>query len=124
MSLFRIIYCSESAGLDKNDIDRILETSERNNSGVSVTGMLLFDAGSFLQLLEGSRAHVTETFCRISSDPRHKNIELISANTVPSRMFGDWSMNYISITGEAGRLLQKYQVDKTFDPHVLFERAV
>ena len=89
MSLFRIIYCSESSGLDKHDVDRILETSDRNNAAVSVTGMLLFNAGNFLQLLEGNRAHVTETFCRIASDPRHKNIELISANAVPFRIFGD-----------------------------------
>ncbi|PUB16435.1 BLUF domain-containing protein [Yoonia sediminilitoris] len=123
MSLYRIVYCSESTGLDKHDIDQILETSDRNNSGVSVTGMLLFNAGFFLQLLEGKRAEISRTFSRIAGDTRHKNVELISAAPTTYRLFGSWSMNYVSITGNAGRLLKKYQVDASFNPYSLTDKG-
>lgn len=123
MSIQRIIYCSSAKGLDQEDIEAILESSERNNSANSVTGMLLFNAGCFMQLLEGSRDKVTSTFCRIANDPRHSGVELLSCKAVNSRLFGEWNMSYVSLTGDVGSLLRKYQSSGDFQPSELTDAA-
>ena len=32
-------------------------------------------------------------------------------------------MNYVSVAGQAGKLLKKYQVDATFNPNAMSEKA-
>ena len=45
----------------------ILSASQRNNSRDGITGFLIFDKTWFVQILEGERAQVTETYTRIAT---------------------------------------------------------
>jgi hypothetical protein len=123
MALYRVIYCSEACGLEKQDVESILEASNRNNAASVISGMLLFNSGYFLQLLEGSRANVSDTFLRIARDKRHKNVELILGNTVSKRIFHEWNMNYVSITGDVGQTLRKHHISDAFNPYTLSQKA-
>lgn len=53
------------------NLREIVSASQRNNSRDGVTGFLIFDKTWFVQILEGDKAQVTETYTRIARDTRH-----------------------------------------------------
>ena len=52
----------------------------------------MFNRDYFGQLLEGDRSAVSELFCRIARDPRHRSIVIMEATVVQQRVFERWSM--------------------------------
>ncbi len=119
MALYRLIYVSQAVtGLEYPDLVDILEKSERNNKSAGVTGMLSFGDSMFLQLLEGSRRVVSQTYNRILLDKRHFNAELIDFSEIDHRDFGLWSMRAVQIGNqpEIRELILKYSSSSTFSP--------
>lgn len=97
--LIHLIYASKAAvDFSDRDIVELLSKSRKNNHSLGLTGMLLFDNGSFLQVLEGVEESVNTLFKEISRDKRHANIVKIITETIPERHFNDWSMGYASIS--------------------------
>lgn len=89
----QILYISSSKPRGvKADVAKILEQSRHNNAIDGVTGLLWTDGIRFLQVLEGPAESVATTYARISADPRHQAIVMLSDKTVEEREFGDWSM--------------------------------
>ena len=97
MPLSRLIYISENQ-LDRTngsvlkELSAILSASNRNNRRAGLTGALVFDDMWFLQILEGERRNVWETFNRISEDERHSRVLLVEKRDVSERVFGNWWM--------------------------------
>jgi hypothetical protein len=96
LSMYRLIYKSVAcAPLSETDLKKLLMGSRLRNAEAGLTGMLIYDRGTFLQMLEGDMAPVFKTFARIERDPRHKDIcVLLRDPDVAERAFGDWSMGY------------------------------
>lgn len=96
MALIQCIYCS--AASDKNfspdELGEILATSRVNNAALDVTGILLFEKGSFFQVLEGEADTVDELYQKLLGDSRHNNVTMIISEPIKERTFGDWSMGY------------------------------
>lgn len=92
MSLTRLIYFSEYDRSKGLDIDELLFISRRKNRAANVTGFLFFDGAYFVQALEGARVDVSNTYHRIVSDERHRNLILITCFEIRSRLFAGWSM--------------------------------
>lgn len=80
-------------------LDRIRHASARHNARLDVTGLLLYSAGSFLQLIEGEERAVINIFNRIERDPRHSDITVVDWQFIVDRQFGQWRM----ATRELGR---------------------
>ena len=103
MSVFQIVYISfstpsfdqhgETACMD------ILTTARKFNSENNITGMLLYKAGVFLQLLEGDKKDVLSLFGRIATDPRHESISTLLTQVSNERIFEHWSMGYGELDG-------------------------
>ena len=98
--LYRLVYTSRNlvdGGEEeqKAAIAGLLAVSKRNNARVGVTGALLFNGGSFAQVLEGSRAAVEATFERIQRDPRHSDVSVLQCEPVAARGFPNWSMGFV-----------------------------
>lgn len=97
--LTHIIYTSTAATeFDPAALDGILQRARRTNAERSVTGMLLYTAGSFFQVLEGEEATLAEMFARIAADPRHRGVTKIIEEPIAQRAFGDWTMGYLEVT--------------------------
>ena len=100
MSVYNLVY-SSMAELDASKtsdiamIDEILATARERNTKVDVTGALLFTEGRFVQTLEGNRDAVRETYLRIAEDPRHSQVEILSAQFSDRRRFKQWSMAFV-----------------------------
>lgn len=98
MSLIHCIYASRAAaGFQESDIPALLERARTKNSGLGITGMLLFIEGSFFQVLEGDAAAVDGIYTTISADPRHAQITEIIREPLARRSFADWSMGFAAL---------------------------
>jgi len=96
--LYSLIYksrCTSAADLDL--VNSILDKSTRNNSANGVTGVLIATKTNFLQVLEGEFEVLNAVFERISRDPRHDKIQLISFREIEERRFKQWAMHGIGL---------------------------
>jgi len=121
--LIRLTYCStatfaesnQSAGIEK-EVARILMQSRRNNPKRELGGVLHYGNGYFFQTLEGQRDNVNERYEKIVTDPRHRDVELLSVQRVSDRLFPDWSMKYVAVESQIREMLEKNGM-KEFQPY-------
>ena len=117
MELVQLVYASSYAkDLALEDMREIARTSQRNNSKVGITGMLLFGDRQFLQCLEGGRSVVTKTFVRIAADERHTQVVLIEIVPIVERQFGAWSMAHQQVAKLDPEMIARYTPNGCFDP--------
>ncbi len=81
-SLGRILYFSRCAGsLDTNpgseSLQALTRTCKRANEFGLISSIVVQDGGWFLQLLEGERGILSQTFQRISKDKRHQEVLIV-----------------------------------------------
>ena len=119
--LIQLTYASRSARVlgpgDVKDIKDIIQSSNRNNGRLGVTGALCLSNGIFLQQLEGDRKIVNELYHRILLDARHKDPAILDFGEIASRRFGAWSMGLMSSNAENRQLFLKYSSSADFDPY-------
>ncbi|MBS0643071.1 MAG: BLUF domain-containing protein [Acetobacteraceae bacterium] len=91
--LYRLVYCSRNGGTSSENLAReveaILEPARRRNEGAGLTGALLASASGFAQVLEGPREAIDQAFQRISADPRHADVSVLTFAPAPRRLFPD-----------------------------------
>ena len=125
-TLHRLIYSSLhrlAPGDEDDQLAAIVRSSIANNRAVSITGLLLFHKGYFVQALEGPAEAVLTTFGRICSDPRHVSTRTIHSGPAPSREFGDWNMCARRITPADDAILATLSLRARFDPSRLNART-
>jgi hypothetical protein len=103
-----IVYASAARRLfDAAELGTLLEQARRNNGRLGVSGILLYESGSFLQVLEGEPATLSELYQRISGDPRHYRVQVLREAVITKRSFGEWSMGFVSLDAQLLRGLSK-----------------
>jgi len=111
--LHRLIYISRINGVVAPDLvvemEEIVDISNRNNTALGVTGLLLTHDGFFVQALEGSHETISALLGEIAQDPRHTDLKVVSTELISARAFGRWSMR-------AGRRLVN-NASEGFDPY-------
>jgi len=78
-------------------IVELLDKAKRKNAELGITGMLLYDEGSFFQVLEGDPDVVSALLKTIQQDPRHERVMKIIFEEIEERNFSDWTMGYSDI---------------------------
>ncbi len=117
--LVGMAYCSKPANFSFDQVDEILDVSHRNNERAALTGALIYDDATFLQWLEGGEEDLRQVFGRISRDPRHTEIKLMTVRKLDDRWFPDWSMTAAVTQDQTLRslkLLPHVSLSK-FDPY-------
>lgn len=97
--LYRLVYISRNqiVGDDQTvhqQIEQILQKAREKNPLANITGALMFNAGCFAQILEGSHDEIQATFERIQCDPKHSQVIVLSFEPTEQRLFANWSMAY------------------------------
>lgn len=94
--LCRLLYVSRIAPTASerltSTMEDILVVSAARNRQDAITGFLLADGESFVQVLEGSDTRVTACYERILQDARHTNVRLRLLAGIEARRFPRWSM--------------------------------
>ncbi len=122
--LRQILYASVCGG--GIDLDAILQQSRHNNAVDGITGLLWFDGGHFLQVLEGPADSVANAYARIAADPRHRDVRVLSDRQIDEREFGYWSMERgpaCTDTGLRERLARRLS-DAPADIRAVFARTL
>ncbi len=97
--LYRIVYLSSAVGpITPAVLADILDRSRRNNKADGITGVLLYDEGNFIQVLEGPKDEVTACFDRILEDERNTGWIVLERKPVEARVFAGWDMGYIAVS--------------------------
>jgi FAD-dependent sensor of blue light len=114
--LQQVVYISAATKVfEADDLERLLAKARRRNEQSGVTGVLLYDNDSFLQVLEGAPADLERTLARIRRDPRHTGFTVVQDQRIERRDFGDWSMAYSAAqSGELNHLRQGRRLDRDF----------
>jgi hypothetical protein len=94
MPLFQLIYLSALVTDKPELLVSILEQSIRNNKQRDITGMMLYADGNVMQVLEGEKEVVLQTFRAIEADTRHTGVFVLIEQDVASRQFASWSMGF------------------------------
>jgi len=79
----------------------LTKASQARNGREALTGVLLYDSGSFFQWLEGPSDGLERVMTSIHQDNRHSNVEVLNNQTVEARAFGAWSMKLAARGGHA-----------------------
>ncbi|MFT4628532.1 MAG: hypothetical protein ACI8PZ_007227 [Myxococcota bacterium] len=91
--LYRMVYLSRATRpMTRGEIEDLMLGAQHRNAARAITGMLLYDSGTFAQVLEGPQDVVQELFQSISADPRHSHAVVVSQWEVSERDFAGWSM--------------------------------
>ncbi len=123
MELRQYIYLSRLSGsVGDAGLRQIMRRSRENNSQRGLTGALLFDGESFVQLLEGPVEQVQAMVALIRADPRHVDFtpvfDMLGVATARSCLV--WSNGYVD-----SQALDTYRAqlfDSSADPSRLLER--
>jgi len=83
---------SATAAPSTGDLHALVSQARDRNRRLDITGMLLFENGSFLQTIEGPPPAIAAVWESIQRDSRHHHIEVLSEHMVAARLFSDWAM--------------------------------
>lgn len=91
-----LIYSSKTTNkFEYESLGKILQTAQRQNPVVGVTGALIFSNDHFLQYIEGGTESVNQLYLKIARDHRHDHVMLKCYSNRPDRLFGHWAMKHI-----------------------------
>ncbi len=121
MTLVNLVYISErrlslGSGPIIQQINTILASSIRNNAALEVTGALVFDDTRFVQVLEGERDAVWDTFRRVEQDGRHAEVGFVAMDAVARRYFGNWWMRCAERNRQTAATFAPYLRGGQFQP--------
>ncbi len=108
--MYELIYVSSAIKkLSEEELNSLLVQSRQWNIAHSITGILLYIDGDFLQVLEGKKENINDLFEKIRRDKRHQGIIVVFEGNKVKRDFPDWAMNFRSTSYEKLRDLSGYE---------------
>lgn len=93
--LNRLVYFSERACADA-ELERLIALAAPRNRQRNVTGLLIADERTFIQILEGPRGAVSSIFQDISRDKRHRDPVLVEMTEIQGLSYPAWGLAYLS----------------------------
>jgi hypothetical protein len=100
-SLIHVVYASAASqefGIES--LTELLQQARESNERLGLTGMLLYSAGSFFQVLEGDPGVIDLLLEKLLRDMRHSQVTIIIREPIARRYFESWSMGFLNITQE------------------------
>lgn len=96
--IYRVMYVSKAPRpLTNGELDDLLAGAQARNRAHGISGLLVYDAGSFLQVLEGPTDRISTLVGNIERDPRHEDVIFLSAGAVEARYFEGWGMDRANV---------------------------
>jgi len=80
--------------LSESELNEILLKSREKNARTSISGMLLYNDGILMQVLEGEESAVRALYAKITADDRHRGHMILWDGYESTRQFSDWSMAF------------------------------
>ena len=101
--LTRLIYRSRATdAFHSADLADIVSVAQARNAAEGLSGALIYDAGQFLQWLEGPKASLDRIAASLCVDGRHDHLETLAAGPARQRAFAGWTMQ-LAVRGDDRR---------------------
>lgn len=99
-NLKNVVYVSSAVRrMSKDELrDRLLKF-RANNEANGISGVLIYQDGTYLQFIEGPAEVVDKLLETISADKDHKDFTTLLEREAQARLFPDWSMGFSEMTG-------------------------
>ncbi len=125
MSLNCLVYVSlANQEMSDKHLQDLLKKAREKNEALSITGMLLYRDGFFMQALEGEKADIEGLFEIIKKDARHRDVLLINKKPIKQRGFPDWTMGFNKIDNKDVEAIEGYtEFLKNPTPEFFIQRA-
>lgn len=102
--MYTICYVSSArVDITEDELTNLFGTTENNNTRNDITGILLYESGKFLQVLEGEEAVLKSLYEKIEADTRHNNIFVILNQNCKRRIFENYASRF-SIVKSKGEI--------------------
>ena len=97
-NLMQLVYVSQATNfMSREDLDALSTQAAENNKSAGITGLLLYNSGHFMQLLEGHETIVYGLYQHVREDKRHRNVELLIFERADERLFPGWNMGVLNL---------------------------
>jgi len=107
--LYQIVYTSTATeNFGRAELVDLLKGSVERNTRAGITGLLLYQDGTFMQALEGDEAAVIALFSKISHDPRHHHVIPLIHERIEQRDFPGSAMAFRDLDAPELRDLPGY----------------
>lgn len=118
--MIQLIYASSATTpFGEAELTDLLKRARVHNASVGVTGLLLFDQGTFLQVLEGPEDAVRTLYDKIALDRRHDKVLLLFDGPIEERVFDEWKMGFVDVAARGLRDLPGFT--DFFNPNYYLE---
>jgi hypothetical protein len=78
-------------------LSSLLSEARLQNQRRGITGMLLYQQDTFMQMLEGEEDNVRSLYAKLLQDKRHKALHIVHEGHTDRRVFDDWSMGFVNM---------------------------
>ena len=80
-----------------SDLLDICAKSKKKNPSRGVTGVLFYQNGNFMQLIEGERDELEDLMAIVGKDARHMNVTRLIDEVIEERGFAEWNMDTFNL---------------------------
>ena len=99
--MYYLVYSSHAkVPFQEKSLEQLLFQCQRNNSNKGVTGLLLYTDQKFVQVIEGDKNIIQNTYKKIQEDPRHEKVEVLIEGHIKERNYAKGNMGYRSLMPE------------------------
>ena len=93
--MIHLIYISSATSWpSEDDLIELLAQSRTRNLKQNITGMLLYNNATYMQVLEGEAEDVHDIYDSILKDSRNTGNVILCEEEISQRNFPDWSMGF------------------------------
>lgn len=93
-----IVYASSAWNLVSEErLLRLLQKCRDNNAKFGVTGLLLYQDGSFMQAIEGDEVELRQLYANIHADSMHHHVLTLLDEPIEERAFPEWPMGFVHV---------------------------
>lgn len=128
MPLYSITYISRAPEVRGEQrrifLNSLVKQADAKNVPQGVAGCLIHVDDFFIQVLEGPRGPLSETYNRITDDDRHNEVHLVGAGPIIQRQFIATALAAFDIASATNPVFAKYRVRPQFCPYDMAPHAL
>ena len=78
----------------ETSLQDLVRVARARNKALGLTGVLLYDEGTYFQWLEGPAEGLKRVWSSIERDPRHRDVTVLRDEPIGDRVFGGWDLKF------------------------------
>ena len=108
--LYSICFISNSVQLlQEDELESFLAHSIVHNVVRNISGILLYNEGTFFEVMEGEYVDISVLISKIKRDSRHNNVTIMIEQEISNRLFDSFQTGIVSPGNKVKKRLLKFK---------------